>query len=340
LSEANPLSILTIDPAGRILSWNKGAEIMFGWTEQEAVGRICPTVPESGLEDFGQMVARGLRGESFAGYVRHRQKKDNSLVEANIACAPLISGTGATVGIVAILEDITERKRAEEKIRESQVLFQSTFEQAAVGIAHTTPEGQFIRINRRFCDIAGYTEDEMLDLTFQDITYPEDLEADMEHVPKLLANEIKTYSTEKRYYRKNGTIVWVNLTASLVRRSSGNPWYFIGIIEDITRRKEVEEQLQHTPWNLAEIAYQHHERMDGSGYPRHLKGEDILIEARILAVADTVEAMSSHRPYRPGLGIDAALKEIEKNKGILYDADAVDACLGLFREKRYELPQG
>jgi HD-GYP domain-containing protein (c-di-GMP phosphodiesterase class II) len=92
-----------------------------------------------------------------------------------------------------------------------------------------------------------------------------------------------------------------------------------------------------SPWPLAEIVYQHHERMDGSGYPRNLKGEEILIEARILAVADVVEAMASHRPYHPGLGIDAALEEIEKNKGILYDGTVADACLRLFREKGFKL---
>jgi len=90
-------------------------------------------------------------------------------------------------------------------------------------------------------------------------------------------------------------------------------------------------------WPLAEIVYQHHERMDGSGYPRNLKGDEILMEARILAVADVVEAMASHRPYRPTLGIDAALKEIEDNRGVLYDADVVDVCLRLFREKGFQL---
>jgi PAS domain S-box-containing protein len=92
-----------------------------------------------------------------------------------------------------------------------------------------------------------------------------------------------------------------------------------------------------SPWPLAEIVYQHHERMDGSGYPRNLKGDDILMEARIMAVADVVESMASHRPYRPALGLNAALEEIENNKGTLYDADAVDACLRLFREKGYQL---
>lgn len=92
-----------------------------------------------------------------------------------------------------------------------------------------------------------------------------------------------------------------------------------------------------SPWPLAEIVHQHHERMDGSGYPRKLKGNDIILEARIMAVSDVVEAMASHRPYRAALGIDVALEEIEKNRGISYDEDVVDACLRLFREKDYRL---
>jgi PAS domain S-box-containing protein/putative nucleotidyltransferase with HDIG domain len=92
-----------------------------------------------------------------------------------------------------------------------------------------------------------------------------------------------------------------------------------------------------SPWPLAQIVYQHHERMNGSGYPRNLKGDEILIEARIMAVADVVEAMASDRPYRPGLGIDAALAEIERNKGTHYDNTVADACLRLFREKGYQL---
>jgi HD-GYP domain-containing protein (c-di-GMP phosphodiesterase class II) len=92
------------------------------------------------------------------------------------------------------------------------------------------------------------------------------------------------------------------------------------------------------PWPVADVVLQHHERIDGSGYPQGLKGDDIPLEARIIAVADVVEAIASHRPYRPALGIEAALEEIEKNKGILYDNTIADACLRLFREKSYQLP--
>lgn len=92
------------------------------------------------------------------------------------------------------------------------------------------------------------------------------------------------------------------------------------------------------PWPVAEVAIQHHERMDGSGYPNGLTGNQIIPEARIMAVADVVEAMSSHRPYRAALGIDRTLAEIESGSGTLYDADVVNACLRLFREKSYQFP--
>jgi HD-GYP domain-containing protein (c-di-GMP phosphodiesterase class II) len=90
------------------------------------------------------------------------------------------------------------------------------------------------------------------------------------------------------------------------------------------------------PWPIAQMVLQHHERMNGSGYPAGLSGEGILLESRILGVADVVEAMASHRPYRPALGIDKALKEIARNKGSLYDREVVEACLKLFKEKRFE----
>jgi putative nucleotidyltransferase with HDIG domain len=93
------------------------------------------------------------------------------------------------------------------------------------------------------------------------------------------------------------------------------------------------------PWPVAETVHQHHERLDGSGYPQGLSGADILLEAKIMAVADTVEAMASHRPYREALGIDAALEEIAAQRGLLYDAEAVDACIRLFKEKGFELKQ-
>ena len=92
------------------------------------------------------------------------------------------------------------------------------------------------------------------------------------------------------------------------------------------------------PWPVAEVARQHHERINGSGYPRGLKGKEIVLEARVIAVADVMESMASHRPYRAALGSSIALKELEKGSGSLFDADVVNACLRLFRQKNYQLP--
>src|ERR687893_503118 len=137
--------------------------------------------------------------------------------------------------------DITERKQAEEELRESEERFRETFEQATVGIAHVATDGHWLRVNRRLCDIVGYEKEELLGLTFQDITHPDDLETDLEGARRLLDGEIETYSREKRYFRKDGSIVWIYLTVSLVHSPLGEPRYFISVTEDITERKRIEE---------------------------------------------------------------------------------------------------
>ena len=138
----------------------------------------------------------------------------------------------------------TKRMRAEMELRESEKRFRGTFEQAAVGIAHVDADGRWLRVNQRLCEIVGYSREELLQKTFQKITHPDDLDADLEKVRQLLAGEIETYSMEKRYFRKDGSIVWINLTSSLMREPSGAPNYFIGVIEDITARKRAEEEVK------------------------------------------------------------------------------------------------
>lgn len=146
--------------------------------------------------------------------------------------------------VVEISRDITEKNKIDVALRESEERFRGTFEQAAIGIAHVSTEGRFLRINKRFCDIVGYTKEEMLKHTFQDITHPDDLDIDLEYVFQMLSGKIQTYSMEKRYFKKNGSIVWVNLTVSLVRESSGKPKYFISAVENITKQKQAEQALK------------------------------------------------------------------------------------------------
>jgi len=127
--------------------------------------------------------------------------------------------------------------------RESEDHFRFTFEEAALGMAHVGLDGRWLQINRKLCEILGYTREELLSMTFQDITYPEDLDADMEHVRQLLEGQAHRYSMEKRYIRKDGSLVWANLSVSLLRDADGAPLYFISVVEDISARKQMEEAL-------------------------------------------------------------------------------------------------
>ena len=147
------------------------------------------------------------------------------------------------------------RERASELAR-SEERFRATFEQAAVGIAHVAPDGRLLRINQRFGDIVGYPLEELKEFTFQDITHPDDLDADLEHVQQLLDGKDDTYSMEKRYFRKDGKIVWVNLTVSLIREDTGEPRWFVSVIEDITRRKAAEEKIRKYQERLKGLASQ------------------------------------------------------------------------------------
>jgi PAS domain S-box-containing protein len=126
---------------------------------------------------------------------------------------------------------------------QSELRFRSTFEQAPIGIAHMTPDGKLILVNRRFCDIVGCPPSQMLSRTIQDITHPDDLEAFQKHVRLLLDGKIQVYTAEQRYRRADGSAVWTILTLSLVHGAKGMPGYLIGVIEDITERQKLEEEL-------------------------------------------------------------------------------------------------
>jgi len=140
--------------------------------------------------------------------------------------------------------EIGDRKRVEETLRESEEQFRITFEQAAIGICHWGLNGQFIKVNQRFCDIVGYSEAELLKLSFEDITHPDDVMLDLTQFRSLITGEIPTYSMEKRYLTPLGRIVWVNLTVSVVRSLAGEPKYEIAGIQDISERKQAEEELK------------------------------------------------------------------------------------------------
>jgi PAS domain S-box-containing protein len=179
--------------------------------------------------------------------------KEGRRFELFVTGVPVIV-KGEVTGCFCIAQDITEHKRAQELLQESEERFSSAFEYAAMGVALVAPDGRWIKVNRALCNLVGYSEEELLTKTFQNITHPDDLEADVEYVRRMLTGEIDTYQMEKRYFHKQGHIVWVLLSVSLVHNPRGQPLYFISQIQDITSRKRADEALHQSERRLQELA--------------------------------------------------------------------------------------
>jgi two-component system sensor histidine kinase UhpB len=229
-----------IHPDGTLIVANQALADQFGRDITRLAGaNVYDLIPESIAQSrrvqVGKAVAAG-RAMTFTD-LRSGRYVENRLY-------PLKDARGTVTAVAVLAADITEKVEAEQMIAESEARFRATFEQAAVGIAHVGTDGRFLRINRKFCSIVGYPAGELLERTFQEITHPEDLDTDLDQVRQLLAGEKDTYSLEKRYVRKDGGTVWVNLTVSLVRDETGAPQNFVSVIEDISRRKQAEAKIR------------------------------------------------------------------------------------------------
>jgi diguanylate cyclase (GGDEF)-like protein/PAS domain S-box-containing protein len=186
-----------------------------------------------------------LAGSRDSYYLEKRYfQPEGRLLWVAITVSVVRDEYGRPQHFMQIVEDIDARKRAEAALRDSQARFTSAFEYAPIGMALVDRTGRWLQVNPALCSIVGYSSDELLRLSFQDITHPEDLEADLTLLEQLLAGELQTYSIEKRYVRKDGVLVWVLLAVSLVRTPAGDPLYCVSQVEDITERKRVEQALQ------------------------------------------------------------------------------------------------
>jgi two-component system cell cycle sensor histidine kinase/response regulator CckA len=186
--------------------------------------------------------------------------------------AVFADAAGRPVRSTGVILDITESKRAEAVLRESEERFRVTFFQAAVGIAQTGPDGQWLLINDRFCEMLGYSQTELRGKNFLDLTHPDDREASLTALRRLLAGEISSWlKKEKRYIRKGGGTVWVRLFISLVRDQHNQPQYFISVLEDITEQKLIEERLRASEARLREA--QHLAKV--GSWERHIKSDTI-----------------------------------------------------------------
>ncbi|MCC5643835.1 PAS domain S-box protein [Nostoc sp. CHAB 5824] len=240
---AAPVALCFLDRELRYIRINQVFADINGLTIEEHLGRKFGEVLPAMAAEFELQLQRVLdTGESLvnveiSGETRGRPERYGYWLGNYY---PVYNTMGETIGIGIILADVTAAKQTEVALRESEERFRAMFNQAAVGITLIALDGQFIQVNPALCEITGYSHEELIQMNFQEITHPDDLEVDWENARRVLAKEISGYSLEKRYIRKDGSIVWVNLTSSVVWDATGFPKYALGIIEDISERKRGE----------------------------------------------------------------------------------------------------
>ncbi|MHB8053894.1 MAG: HD domain-containing phosphohydrolase [Candidatus Aminicenantales bacterium] len=298
--------VIATDTNGRITFMNGIAEKLTGWTQDEVLLK-----PVSGFIQIPVQKNADGEGPETAVNESLLTRRDGSVISIEQSVSSLFGEKKENYGSVYIIRDIRSRKKSEEEIRQSYARHQKalagTIQAIGLTIEMRDPytAGHQHRVSKLSCAIA-----EEMGLETARIEGIR-MAADIHDIGKIYV--------PAEILSKPGQLSDIEM--SIIRTHSQ-----VGY--DILKNIEF-------PWPIAQIVYQHHERKDGTGYPNALKGDEILFEARIISVADVVEAMSSHRPYRPAPGTEKALNEIRRGRGMQYDADVVDACLHLFQEKNF-----
>ncbi|AFZ20504.1 PAS domain S-box protein [Allocoleopsis franciscana] len=244
-----------------------GREIEIGTNLIEALAHL----PEEQAK-VAQIWSRALAGEEFTII----QEFGDTVRERNyyeITFSSIRDKNGQRIGASHIAKNISDRLAIEQVLRESEERFRNAFDYAPIGKALVALDGRFLKVNRSLCEITGYSEQELLATTFQALTHPNDLDIDLDYANQLLSGEIRSYQMEKRYFHKQGHIVWILLSGCLVRDHQGQPLYFIAQIQDITERKRSEEALQESEAKLKAIL----DNVPGFVYLKDLQGRHLMV---------------------------------------------------------------
>ena len=237
-----PAMVAYVDASRRYRYANERYFEWMGIGERSAIGSLLSDVLDPELYAF---VAPDIE-KAFNGIISVAERdigQGDTTRYAQATYQPDFDERGQVRGVLIVVVDITERQRLETRLRESEQRFMAAFQHAAIGMALVLPDGQWLRVNAALCAMLGYENLELQALTFQDITHPDDLAADMELVAQLLRGERRAYHMEKRYLRKDGDVVHALLSVSLIRDEDGTPRYFVSQIQDISDRKAFEEAL-------------------------------------------------------------------------------------------------
>jgi PAS domain S-box-containing protein len=247
LLQAAPDGVVVVNHDGEIVYVNSQTEALFGYRTEELVGRKVEMLMP--VRFRGRHT--GYREDYFtrptvrpmgAALDLYGLRRDGTEFPVEISLGPLETYEGTLV--ISAIRDVTERKRVVEALRESEERFRRVFEEGPLGVALVGKDRRFLKVNDSYCRLVGYSESELNSMTFDDITYPDDVKTDVDFAGRLLNGEILVYHRAKRYVRKSGEIIWVNLTASLIRDGKGVPLYFLSMIEDINETKRMNDALR------------------------------------------------------------------------------------------------
>jgi len=249
-----PDTIWSTDLSGRFLYANEAVARTHGYTIDEFLTLSYPNVctPEQAAknaamitEEIANVPSPGFDRDKVRRYESQEVRKDGSTFIAEVAATFLWSNEGKPAGIIGTTRDITERKRADDALRESEEQYRTFFELGAVGMAQANPTtGRLLRVNDRLCEITGYTRDELRTITVRHLTHPDYQQSDWEKFSAMVRGDTPEYDNEKRYVRKNGDVIWVRVAARVIRDADGEPLRTVAVILDITERKRAEDALK------------------------------------------------------------------------------------------------
>ncbi len=243
LAEASPEMIYLISTDGIVMYVNSAAARMFPPRIGSVVGKRLDEIYPPDIAERHLKAIRGVleTGRAVATELKEYFPDRECWIDARLS--PVRDPSGAVIGVLGLSQDITERKLVEKELRESEDRFRKVFDQGPFAMAMIGKDYRFSRANAAFCRMMGYGEEELLKLTFKEITHPDHLEADSGNVKALLEGRIAVYRTEKRYLAKDGRVIWGDLTLSILRADEGTYLQFLAIIDDITERKRLESDL-------------------------------------------------------------------------------------------------